>query len=145
MLAGIRFCDSTERMHAGLAVEEALLNALLHGNLELDKAEVQEARKLLRQGIVADCIKKRGAEPPFCDRRTRVDADLTLDAAKFTVRDEGAGFDTSIVPQKRDPSTLGGDEGRGMVLVRNFMDEVEYNAKGNEVTMIMRGLRTAAR
>jgi CheY-like chemotaxis protein/anti-sigma regulatory factor (Ser/Thr protein kinase) len=141
MLIGIRFCDSTERMHVGVALEEALLNALLHGNLELSKEDAHEARKLLRQGIVADCIRDRASASPYRERCTRVDVDLTFDAATFKICDQGPGFDISHVPRKRDPSRLGKDKGRGMVLVRNFMDEVEYNASGNEVTLIMRGIR----
>ncbi len=144
MLTGIRFCDSTERMHVGVALEETLLNALLHGNLELEKADAHEARKLLRQGIVANCIKGRASVAPYGDRRTLVDVDLTLDAATFKVCDQGPGFDTSRIPQKSDPSTLHNDQSRGMVLVQNFMDEVQYNEKGNEVTMVMRAIRAPA-
>lgn len=81
---------------------------------------------------------------PYGDRRTLVDVDLTLDAATFKVCDQGPGFDTSRIPQKSDPSTLHNDQSRGMVLVQNFMDEVQYNEKGNEVTMVMRAIRAPA-
>jgi anti-sigma regulatory factor (Ser/Thr protein kinase) len=137
MLAGMQFCDTTDRMHVGIALEEALLNACLFGNLEMNRQEVQDARSQLRQGAVSGMVEKRRAEPPYSDRLTRVVADISLDRATFVVRDEGSGFDISSVPEPRDPETIEHRAGRGLVLMRNFMDEVHFNETGNEVTMTM--------
>lgn len=137
MLAGMRCCNTTERMHVGIALEEALLNAVLLGNLEMDRPQVQEARSLLRQGIVSPLVKQRAAEPPYCDRLTRLMADISLTKATFVVRDQGRGFDVSVVPNRRDPDTLEHHEGRGLVLIKNFMDDVWFNDAGNEITMVV--------
>ena len=61
--------------------------------------------------------------------------------AVLTVRDEGAGFDPGTLPDPTDPANLGRSCGRGLFLIRSFMDEVRHNAAGNEITLVKR--RTA--
>ncbi len=95
MLAGMRCCDATGRMHAGIALEEALLNAVLAGNLEMNREEVLEARNLLRQGAVSPLVRQRATAPPYAGRVARVKADISPDHAVFVIRDEGPGFDVS--------------------------------------------------
>ena len=55
--------------------------------------------------------------------------------AIYVVRDEGPGFDPSSLPDPTDPANLDRPCGRGMLLMRTFMDNVIYNDKGNEVTL----------
>ncbi len=138
ILAGMRCCDATGRMHAGIALEEALLNAVLAGNLEMERDQVLEARAQLRQGYVSQLVKTRRAQGPYSTRVTHVQASISLDKAVFVIRDEGRGFDVTRVPDRRDPETLEQLGGRGLVLMTNFMDEVRFNASGTEVTMVMR-------
>jgi anti-sigma regulatory factor (Ser/Thr protein kinase) len=57
------------------------------------------------------------------------------------VRDEGNGFDTSIVPTANDPGELESQECQGLTLMTNLMDEVIFNDRGNEVVMIKRRSR----
>jgi CheY-like chemotaxis protein len=138
MLAGMHCCDAAGRMHAGIALEEALLNAVLAGNLEMDREQVLEARSQLRQGYVSQLVRERRLQPPYAGRVTEVRAEISLDQATFVIRDQGQGFDVSRVPNRHDPGTLEQLEGRGLVLMKNFMDEVRFNESGNEVTMVMR-------
>jgi len=51
------------------------------------------------------------------------------------VRDEGPGFDPASLPDPTDPANLDRPCGRGMLLMRTFMDNVIYNDRGNEVTL----------
>jgi anti-sigma regulatory factor (Ser/Thr protein kinase) len=53
------------------------------------------------------------------------------------VTDEGAGFDPRDVPDPTVPANLCKDSGRGLFLMRELMDEVRYNARGNSVTLIL--------
>jgi CheY-like chemotaxis protein/anti-sigma regulatory factor (Ser/Thr protein kinase) len=138
ILAGMRCCDATERMHVGIALEEALLNAVLAGNLEMTGEQVREARNQLRQGLVSELVRTRGLQPPYASRVTQVHANIGLDRAEFIIRDGGPGFDIRKVPSPHSPETIDPRTGRGLVLMTNFMDEVRFNATGNEVTMIMR-------
>src|SRR5271165_5983893 len=80
-----------------LAVEEALVNAIKHGN-----------------GM---------------DRSKSVHVSLVLGRKKFRIRirDEGKGFDPSAVPDPTTPANLERSSGRGLLLMRHYMNEVRYN------------------
>ncbi len=67
-----------------------------------------------------------------------ITAELSPKEASFTVEDEGEGFDIREIPDPCDPANLFRTSGRGVLLIYNIMDEVEYNAQGNRVKMVMR-------
>jgi anti-sigma regulatory factor (Ser/Thr protein kinase) len=75
---------------------------------------------------------------PYRERRIHVSARLSRPASTFTIRDEGPGFDPAALADPTDPANLECRSGRGLLLVRTFMDEVAHNATGNEITMIKR-------
>ena len=54
------------------------------------------------------------------------------------VEDDGPGFDTSKMTAEIDPEDLLRIGGRGLLLIRAFMDEVQHNGTGNRITMIKR-------
>jgi anti-sigma regulatory factor (Ser/Thr protein kinase) len=60
---------------------------------------------------------------------------LSRQEAEFVIRDEGPGFAPDKLPDPTDTSNLERSSGRGVLLMRAFMDEVSFNAQGNEVTM----------
>ncbi len=127
------FCDDTELMQVGMALHEALTNASHHGNLELDSA--------LRQGGIEPYLalmQERCKVPPYCHRRVDVLATFGPEEASFVIRDDGKGFDPATVPDPRDPKNLARLSGRGLMLIRTFMDEVRHNDSGNEVTLVKR-------
>lgn len=57
---------------------------------------------------------------------------------KATVKDHGAGFDPGAVPDPTRPENLARACGRGLFLMRQLLDEVLYNERGNEVTLVLR-------
>jgi CheY-like chemotaxis protein/anti-sigma regulatory factor (Ser/Thr protein kinase) len=136
MLSDMRFCDATERVHLGIALEEALLNAFCHGTLALPAEQVQEVRAELSQGRVAACIQERWSQPSCQESKVTVDVHVTQEEARFIIRDQGAGFARASIPERHDPKTLERGRGRGLVLMRHFMDEVAFNERGNEVTLV---------
>ncbi len=88
-----------------LALEEALVNAIKHGNqMDPDK-----------QVVVA----------------------YTITANRFDIRitDEGQGFNPEDVPDPTAPENLERPCGRGLLLIRGFMTEVQYHGNGNSVSM----------
>src|ERR1700704_3341373 len=91
-----------------VALDEAFVNAVKHGNKN-------DPTKLIRIG-----------------------AELSPKEACFTIEDEGEGFDVQTIPDPRDPANLFKSSGRGVLLIYNIMDEVEYNAQGNRVKMVKR-------
>ncbi|MES1260202.1 MAG: ATP-binding protein, partial [Acidobacteriota bacterium] len=67
--------------------------------------------------------------------RIFVSVKVTNTQAIYVVRDEGPGFDPTTLPDPTDPTNLDSPCGRGLLLMRTFMDNVIYNDKGNEVTL----------
>jgi serine/threonine-protein kinase RsbW len=102
-----------ERSNLFIALDEAFVNAVKHGNKN-------DPTKLVRVG-----------------------AELSPSEACFTIEDEGEGFDVATIPDPRDPANLFKSSGRGVLLIYNIMDEVEYNAQGNRVKMVKRPERSA--
>ncbi len=138
MVGGMGLCDFTGRLQIGVALKEALLNALFHGNLEISLEEMQEVQNTLIEEKDVSLVERRRSQPPYRDRRIFVHVGLTTKEARFVVRDEGPGFDVAAVPQPSDPSAMEAQRGRGLSLMRTFMDELSYNDVGNEVTMVKR-------
>ena len=126
-------CDVTGATRAGIALEEALLNAVYHGNLEVSsdlRANGDEAFHNL--------ARERRTQEPYASRRVRVAARLATTSATFVIIDQGPGFDVAKLPDPTDPEFLERPSGRGVLLMRTFMDEVRYNATGNRVTLVKR-------
>jgi len=138
MLAGVGLCDFTERLQVQLALKEALLNALFHGNLEMDAEHLEEISGGLIEEKDQSWMEQRCSQSPYGDRKIYVDINISPEEARFVIRDEGAGFDLSTVPEPHDPDALDPERGRGLSLMRTFMDELTYNDIGNEVTMVKR-------
>ena len=97
-----------DRSNLFVALDEAFVNAVKHGNKN-------DPSKLLK-----------------------ISAELSPTEASFTVEDEGEGFDIREIPDPCDPANLFRTSGRGVLLIYNIMDEVEYNAQGNRVKMVKR-------
>ena len=130
-LTQLHLCNDVGRLRVGVAVEEALLNAYYHGNMEVSSE--------LRDGdtnAFYELARQRALEAPYWDRTIHVTAKYTPHEARFTIRDEGPGFNLADLPDPTDPANLERPYGRGILLMRTFMDSVEYNAAGNEVTMV---------
>lgn len=125
--------DDVDRMQIGVALEEALTNSLYHGNLEIS-SELREKDFLTYYAT----YEERSRQMPYVERRIFVDATITRDKAEFVIRDEGPGFDPASLPDPTDPANLERLSGRGVLLMRTFMDELEYNSTGNEVRMVKR-------
>ena len=73
---------------------------------------------------------------PDRSRKIRVSTDIDSQRVEITIADEGEGFDPASVPDPTADENLEKPCGRGIMLMRAYMDEVIYNDKGNEVRMI---------
>jgi anti-sigma regulatory factor (Ser/Thr protein kinase) len=124
-------CDAVEQMRISLALEEALANALYHGNLEIDSNDA-DTEQMCRHDVAT----WRRCQQPYCNRHIQVLATIARRAAVFVVRDEGRGFDPKGLPDPTDDANLERSSGRGVFLMRSLMDRVIFNEIGNEVTMI---------
>lgn len=97
-----------EQSNLFVALDEAFVNAVKHGNRN-------NPEKLLR-----------------------VTGELSAREAIFTVEDEGDGFDVREIPDPTDPANLFKSSGRGVLLIYNIMDEVEYSQGGAKLRMVKR-------
>jgi len=100
--------DEEEVMRISMAVREAAVNAVLHGN----------------------------AYDP--GKKVKMDFVRTQDALVITIRDQGKGLDLSKIPDPLAPENLLKTSGRGIFLIRSFMDEVEIHPSqaGTEIKLI---------
>ena len=121
-------------IRVGTALHEALVNAIEHGNLEVPS----ELRDIDDRKAYQDLLERRRSEMPYRARRLHVFAKFSQREVVYRIRDEGPGFDTSLLPDPTDPANFEKVSGRGLCLIRTFMDEVFFNAAGNEITLIKR-------
>ena len=133
-LTMMNLVDKAGLIRVGTALHECLINAMEHGNLEL----TSDLRESEHSKAYRSLVDERRQLQPYCDRHVLVTARFSRQEAAFVIRDEGRGFDPAKLPDPRDPANLQKCSGRGLFLIRTFMDEVRFNDTGNEITMIKR-------
>jgi anti-sigma regulatory factor (Ser/Thr protein kinase) len=127
------YTDRSGEDECALALEEALVNAIEHGNLELDSS--------LRPGnpLVEDLYEvekeRRLADPAYGGRLVRASLTMGKEEAVLVLEDEGGGFDVSKLDA--DPSGLD-VSGKGFWLIKRPFDSASYNDKGNRLTLTKR-------
>ena len=124
-------CNANEVMRIGIALEEALANAMYHGNLGVS-SELKE----LPGNAFEEEAKARMQQAPYRDRKVYIDEIMSHTEARFVIRDEGVGFDPATLPDPTDLEWLSKPHGRGVMMMRSFVDQVVYNDSGNEVTLV---------
>jgi serine/threonine-protein kinase RsbW len=95
------------RLNFRVGLTEALANAMLYGNCR---------------------------DP---NKRVRIDATITPGSLSVRVTDEGRGFNPANVSDPTLPRNRTRAGGRGIFLIKKLMDEVEFNERGNSITMIL--------
>jgi CheY-like chemotaxis protein len=126
-------CDETNSIRTCVALEEALNNAMFHGNLEID-SDIREGDRLTYRTL----IEERRRSDPYRNRHIYVEIRITPTHGEFVIRDEGRGFDPKELPDPTDPLNMERPSGRGLLLMRTFMDDVAFNECGNQVTLVKR-------
>ena len=134
MMVEMDLFDEGTRMQIGMALDEALLNAIVHGNLEISS----QLRDQCEGDEYSEVITLRKASLPYCERLVSVRLHADCEHITFTITDAGPGFDFSQVGDPTDPENLECAGGRGLFMIHAFMDEVKYNDKGNQLTMVKR-------
>ena len=113
-----------------LCLHEALTNAVVHGNLE-----VQSSVKETDWKKFTELINEREMDPRYMSREVMIDYWATGTELVFEIEDQGTGFDLSALPDPKEPTALL-FSGRGILLIRTFMDEVRWNETSNQIRMV---------
>lgn len=124
-------CNRSTATNVSLALVEAIDNAMIHGNLEIPSDIIEE------QGIRVfnQEIEKRVQEDAYKDRKIVIYYELEKEYVEYVIEDEGNGFDYTKLPDPRDPENFYKNSGRGLLIIRTLMDEVDWNEKGNIIRL----------
>ena len=115
-----------------LALTEALTNAMEHGNLRISQSMKLDA---MGDESFYELVHERLCDPELGKRRVYLEMENTGTSVKYVVRDEGEGFDWRDLPDPTHPENLFKASGRGILLIRCYMDKVYWNETGNQITM----------
>ena len=109
------------------AFHEALMNAIIHGNLGMVKNDNDESFSQL--------VLNMQKEHPT-DKKVYVSMKIDKEKVWISIRDEGKGFVPKEVADPTSATGLSETKGRGIAWMKNYFDSVKYNETGNEVVMI---------
>src|SRR5690349_21747702 len=117
-------CGACLESRAGklaMALHEALSNSVVHGNLEVP-SELKERE----DNAFVELLALRSADPRFSSRPVDVEVDYDGEQCRWTLTDQGNGFDVERVLGRGplDESDLWRPSGRGVLMMRALMDEV---------------------
>lgn len=130
-------CGACQESRSGklmVALHEALSNAIVHGNLELGS-------ELKEQGdsSFAEALSQRVGDPKLAGRVVDILMDYDGKRCRWVITDEGKGFDYDKVLRRQDssdPEVLLAS-GRGILLMRSFLDEVRYEDSGRRLILTL--------
>jgi len=120
--------DEREKLHVGLL--ELLVNAIEHGNCKISFEE--KTAWLEKNRDIMDLIREKNRDPRIKAKKVYFSYTITPERSRFTIRDEGDGFDwrSRISAEPGEP----GLHGMGMKMANLYVQNLSYNDKGNEAT-----------
>ncbi|HNL52949.1 MAG TPA: ATP-binding protein [Turneriella sp.] len=128
-----RYVDEQKVTTYRIMLREMLLNAIEHGNLEIDFDTKTHA---LMTESYFELINERRRTEPYRNRVVTVDCLIDAQKIAFRITDEGKGFDhRSMIAKLRDERNETA-HGRGIVMTLQEFDKVRYNEKGNSVVLV---------
>jgi anti-sigma regulatory factor (Ser/Thr protein kinase) len=115
-----------------VAIYEALMNAIDHGNLEISS----KSMNINCDEVMYEFIKKeRLTNPEYGNRKVITRYQVSDDRITYHIKDEGSGFNYMNIEDPTTPHNLEKCNGRGLAMIKMYMDEVSFNDKGNEIIM----------
>lgn len=127
-------CQESRATKLTIALQEALCNAVIHGNFELSS----ELRNIDDQAYVralAECA----ANPEFASRVVDIAVDYDGERIQWSITDEGKGFDVDrlLFRDPEAPSEIHLASGRGILIMRTFLDDLRYEAGGRRAILVL--------
>ena len=115
------------------ALTEMLVNAIEHGNLGIT---FDEKKVALESNSFGNLLQQRLAGADQRGREVSVTFSMNENSITYIIRDQGTGFDPSILPDLDAPESIWLENGRGIQMSKALVDKVSYNSIGNEVTLV---------
>jgi anti-sigma regulatory factor (Ser/Thr protein kinase) len=127
-------CHEARANKLMLVLHEALTNSVIHGNLELSSALKEHG-----DNVFTEALAERAADPHYAARTVGVRVDYDGERCRWTLTDQGKGFDierTLARASSDDPEVMLAS-GRGILLMRTFLDDVSYELGGRRAILTM--------
>ena len=132
-LAGEIASSYGDSQHIRIGLNELILNAIEHGNLEIG---FEQKSALLKSGEYLDVLADRLHDEKFAERQVNIYVAELSDRVTFTIVDDGPGFDPSPY-LTFDDARKALQHGRGIAIAcLSCFDEVSFSKKGNAVTCV---------
>ncbi|MBN2159320.1 MAG: ATP-binding protein [Spirochaetes bacterium] len=130
-----RYMDQKQISLIRIALREIVINAIEHGNLGITYQEKSES---IMEDRYFEFIAERRQDPKCRDRKVTIEYSLDPERVTYVITDQGAGFDHRNVlgNHSRDANRDMDAHGRGVSMARNIFDSIEYNEKGNMVSLV---------
>lgn len=125
-----------ERFKLQMALSELVLNAIEHGNCGISREERDLG--LAEGSSLIQMISERNRDPQIEKKKVQLEWDLSEEESRFTIKDEGEGFDVELFKKSLQKATSESLSGRGILLSRIVADRILFNKKGNQVSMVMK-------
>jgi anti-sigma regulatory factor (Ser/Thr protein kinase) len=127
-------CPETRSTKLLVALHEALANAVVHGNLELP-SDLKDRD----DSSFAEALAQRAADPVLADRSVDILVDYDGERCRWIVTDQGKGFDVARVLERlqSDEPAVSLASGRGILIMRSFLDEVSYEDGGRRLVLTL--------
>src|SRR5437868_3521267 len=126
-------CAATRARKLVVALQEALSNSIVHGNLEITSDLKERSDDAFTQALAV-----RAADPHYSSRLVEILTEYDGERYRWVLTDQGKGFDVEAVRRRHaeEPEAIL-SSGRGILMMHAFLDEVRYELGGRRVILTL--------
>ncbi|WP_244245441.1 7TM diverse intracellular signaling domain-containing protein [Leptospira kemamanensis] len=130
-----KYLTTIEQTEIRSSVREIIINAVEHGNLNISFDEKSHA---LMEGNYLEFLQKRQEDPRYRHKKVKIEYSFSHEYVAYRITDEGRGFDHKKHMDKSidEMNEAHVQHGRGILMTKSVFDRIEYNEKGNQVSLI---------
>ena len=130
-----RYLEESDVMMIKMGLNEMIVNAMEHGNLNVTFDEKTKAQE---EGRLFDFMSERRQLPEYSEKKVLIDYFFDETKVIYRITDMGPGFDYQKIMDrvKNEVNQQSLSHGRGIIMTQAVFDRVEYNNKGNQVLMM---------
>lgn len=121
-----------ECMGIRLGLDEIIINAIEHGNLNISYIEKTQA---IKNNALEKLHENRRNSPEHKDKKVTISFELNENYCEWTIKDQGKGFNPSLIPNPILTESTESLHGRGIFITQFQFDEMEYSENGTKVRL----------